>query len=284
MVIDYGISGRVALVTGANSPLGIGAAVARALAVQGARVALASLPAAGAWPRPDLVPGAELYAAANAADPRYVLDEIVADGGRAAVFETDLADPDACVALIDTVEASLGSVEILVNNAAYSVPDTFVPAGRDSFYRDSVPIGPGTLDAHYAVNTRAPAILMAELHRRHLTRESEWGRVINVSTDGATTFPAEVSYGATKYALESLSRSAAHELAAAGITVNIVSPGPIQTGWISADMLPGVDQETPLSRAGTPQDVADVITFLASDQARWLTGQIIFVGGGHRMI
>ncbi len=283
-MIDYGIDGRVALVTGANSPLGIGAATARALAGQGAELALASLPANGAWPRPELVNGPELYAAANAVDPQYVRNEIIAAGGSATTFETDLSDPNACVALIDTVEATLGPVEILVNNAAYCVPDTFVPAGLDSFYRDSRPIGPDSLDAHYAVNTRAPALLMAELHRRHLAREAEWGRIINVTTDGATTFPTEVSYGATKYALESLSRSAAHELAAAGITVNIVSPGPIQTGWISADMLAGIDQETPLARVGTPQDVADVITFLTSAQARWLTGQIIFVGGGHRMI
>lgn len=111
-----------------------------------------------------------------------------------------------------------------------------------------------------------------------------WGRVVNISTDGATTFPSEVSYGATKYALESLSRSAAHELADAGITVNIVAPGPTQTGWISADMLPGIDRETPLGRVGTPEDIADVVTFLVSTQAHWLTGQLLFVGGGHRMI
>ena len=283
-MIDYGIAGRVALVTGANSPLGIGAAVARALAAQGAEVALASLPAHGTWPRTELAPGADLYAAANAADPRYVRDEIVAAGGSGTVFETDLSDPDACVALLGAVEEALGPVEILVNNAAYSVPDTFVPAGRDSFYRDSRPLTPGTLDAHYAVNTRAPAMLMAELHRRHLTRGAGWGRVVNISTDGATTFPTEVSYGASKYALESLSRSAAHEMAGAGITVNIVAPGPIQTGWISEDMLPGIERDTPLGRVGTPQDVADIVTFLTSSQAHWLTGQLLFAGGGHRMI
>ncbi|MGH3373109.1 MAG: SDR family NAD(P)-dependent oxidoreductase [Actinoallomurus sp.] len=270
--------------TGANSPLGIGAAVARALASQGAAIALASLPVTGSWPRPGLVPGPELYAAAGAADPRYVRDEIIGTGGRATVFAADLSDPAACRALLGSVEASLGPVDILVNNAAYGVPDTFIPAGRDSFYRDSRPLTSDALDAHYAVNTRAPAILMTELHRRHRERGAGWGRVVNVSTDGATTFPSEVSYGATKYALESLSRSAAHELADAGITVNIVSPGPVQTGWISADMLPGIDRETPLGRVGTPEDVAEVVTFLVSAQARWLTGQLIFVGGGHRMI
>lgn len=267
--------------TGANSPLGIGAAIARALAAQGAVLALASLPADGTWPRPRLEPGPDLYAAANAASPHYVRDEI---GGGAVTFETDLSDPDSCRALLGEVEARLGPVDILVNNAAYGVPDTFVPAGRDSFYRDSRPVTADGLDAHYAVNTRAPAILMAELHRRHLARGSGWGRVVNISTDGATTFPSEVSYGATKYALESLSRSAAHELAGAGITVNLVAPGPVQTGWISAGMLPGIDRETPLGRVGTPEDVADVVTFLVSAQARWLTGQLVFAGGGHRMI
>src|SRR5690242_19730721 len=92
------------------------------------------------------------------------------------------------------------------------------------------------------------------------------------------------SYGASKYALESYSRAAASELGRYGITVNIVAPGPIQTGYISAEVEQKLIPDIPLGRVGQPEDVADVIVFLASEQARWLTGQLLFVGGGHKMI
>jgi 3-oxoacyl-[acyl-carrier protein] reductase len=274
---------RVALVTGANSPYGIGAATARALAAEGAAVALAFLPGAPPEGEDPGEPGEWRYAAGNAADGQAVRARIAADGGRAELFPVDLADPAQCGALLDRVEAALGPVEILVNNAAYCRPDTLMPEDRPIFYRDTVPLGATGLDAHYAVNTRAPALLMAEFHRRHRARGATWGRVVNISTDGAAEFPTNVSYGATKYALESLSRSAAHEFGPAGITVNVVSPGPIQTGWISAGMLPAIEADTPLGRVGQPEDVADVVAFLASDRARWLTGQTLHVGGGHRM-
>ena len=83
--------------------------------------------------------------------------------------------------------------------------------------------------------------------------------------------------------MESYSRAAARELGQYGITVNIVSPGPIQTGWITPEHEAIAVREIPLGRIGQPEDVADVIVFLASVQARWLTGQLFFVGGGHRM-
>ncbi len=284
-MIDTDLTGRVALVTGANSPLGIGAAVARALAAQGALIALAFLPVRTAAALDDHPsPGPDRYETANAADGRQVRDEIVAAGGVAELFPVDLADPLACIDLFDRTAATLGPVEILVNNAAYCRPDTFIPTGGTRFHSEMTAVTGATLDAHYAVNTRAPALLMAELHRRHLARAATRGRVINISTDGADVFPSEVSYGATKSALESLTRSAAHELGPAGITANVVSPGPIQTGWIADDMVPDIDRSTPLGRVGSPEDVADVVVFLASEQARWVTGQTVYVGGGHRMV
>lgn len=155
---------------------------------------------------------------------------------------------------------------------------------RGIFSRTTIPATAEALDAHHAVNVRAPALLMADFHRRHVQRDGNWGRIINVSTDGAAAFPSEVSYGASKNALESLSRSAAHEFGPDGITVNIVALGPIQSGWITEDTRPAIQRETPLGRVGYPDDVADVVTFLASNQARWLTGQTIYVGGGHRMV
>ena len=93
----------------------------------------------------------------------------------------------------------------------------------------------------------------------------------------------EISYGASKYAMESYTRAAAVELGRYGITANIVSPGPIQTGWISPELEAKIAEETPLGRVGYPEDVADVIVFLASEQGRWITGQMISVSGGRRM-
>lgn len=145
-------------------------------------------------------------------------------------------------------------------------------------------ITPESHDRHFAVNSRAVALMMAEHARRHVERNQRWGRIINVSTDGAPGFRGQVSYGASKAALESYSRAAARELAQYGITGNIVSPGPIHTGWITPEIEKRDILRIPLGRIGQPEDVADAIVFLASEQARWLTGQTLFVGGGHRMI
>jgi 3-oxoacyl-[acyl-carrier protein] reductase len=126
-------------------------------------------------------------------------------------------------------------------------------------------------------------LMMAEFARRKIERGHRWGRIINISTDAAATFPSEISYGASKHAMESYSRSAAVELGPYGITVNIASLGPIQTGWIAPDFERSIAAGTPLRRVGHPDDVADVLVFLASQQARWLTGQLIYIGGGWRM-
>ena len=149
------------------------------------------------------------------------------------------------------------------------------------FSSGSIPITPESHDRHFAVNSRAVALMMAEYVRRHIERGARWGRIINVSTDGAYCFPGEVSYGASKAALEAYSRSAAKEVGKYGITVNIVAPGPIQTGWITPELEEKILPTIPLGRVGQPEDVADVIVFLASEQARWLTGQLLYVGGGH---
>jgi 3-oxoacyl-[acyl-carrier protein] reductase len=160
-------------------------------------------------------------------------------------------------------------------------------------------ISPGIIDAHFAVNARAYALMMAEYLTRYLGMRADavadadaeayaqaadkWGRIINVSTDAAHAHLGNVSYAASKHAIESYSRSAALEMGKYGITVNIVAPGPVQTGYLTPNAEERIARETPLRRVGTPDDVADVIVFLASHQARWLTGQLLYVGGGWRM-
>ena len=271
---DSGLRGRVALVTGANH--GIGAATARGLASAGCDVFIHFL-----RHRAGNDPGA----AQRMQDATLVVEEIRSAGGRADGWEADLADPRSIPALFDRVEKAFGPVEILVNNAAVSEHDTFDPRvdARDWAGRPTSQLTAASYERHFSVNTRAVALMMAEQARRHLARDATWGRIINVSTDGSASFPGEVSYGASKYATESYSRAAAWELGRLGITVNVVSPGPTDTGWITPDMVAEMERTTPLGRVGKPEDVADVIVFLASDQARWLTGQLLFVGGGHRM-
>jgi 3-oxoacyl-[acyl-carrier protein] reductase len=290
-MIDPGLTGKVALVTGGNNPGGIGAATARALSRQGVAVFVhyfrteSILPAPG----PEIMPGEALYRAQQAHTADALVREIREAGGQADAWEADLADVASIPALFDRTEAVFGPVGILVNNAAHCQPDTFLPAsvlGPDARAVDAFPMQTLTSDSydrHFAVNSRATALAMAEFARRHVERGARWGRIVNVSSDGAHAFASQVSYGASKYALEAYSRSAARELGPYGITVNIVSLGPIQTGWIAPNLEAAIVRDTPLGRLGQPDDVADAIVFLASEQARWLTGQRLFVGGGHAM-
>jgi 3-oxoacyl-[acyl-carrier protein] reductase len=124
---------------------------------------------------------------------------------------------------------------------------------------------------------------MKEFVSRYLKNNLGSGRIVNISTAGAYCFPSEISYGASKFALESYTRSAAVELGKYGITVNALSLGPVQTGWINAALEKEILPSIPLGRLGSPEDVADVVVFLASYQARWITGQRIYIGGGHGM-
>jgi 3-oxoacyl-[acyl-carrier protein] reductase len=204
------------------------------------------------------------------------------------MWEADLADPAVVPQLFDLVEQALGPVQVLVNNAAHCDPDTFIPSKSGDRSIGGLGLIMRTItaashDKHFAVNSRAVALLMAEFARRHIARGAGWGRIINVSTDGAAGFPDEISYWASKHALESYSRAAAVELGPLGIAVNIISPGPVQTGWMSRELEEKVVLNIPLQRVGQPEDIADAIVFLASEQARWITGQLLYVGGGNRM-
>lgn len=295
-MIDTGLKNRVVIVTGANNPYGIGAGVAEALAAQGARIFLhyfrsqtLSLPSETKV-NEEISPGEAFYYAQQAKPPDEVLRVIHGMGAEAHALEADLSDSTIIPTIFDQAEKALGPVEVVVNNAAYWEADTFIPSGNDLSNRlvelwtnrpDSITAG--SFDRIFAVNTRAVALMIAEFARRHIARGSRWGRVINVSTAGAYVFPSEISYGASKLALESYTRSAAVELGQFGITVNTVSLGPVQTGWITPELEKEILPTIPIGRVGKPEDVADVIVFLASEQARWMTGQKIYVGGGHGM-
>jgi 3-oxoacyl-[acyl-carrier protein] reductase len=294
-MIDAGLKEKVVLVTGANNPHGIGAAVARAFAAQGSRVFLHYFRQTDTRAQPKgaldaTLPGAAFYYSQQTKTADEVLAALRKMGADAHACESDLSDASRVPRLFDEAERLLGPVEVLVNNAAYWEGDTFVPSGVElnnklvELWTDR----PGSItatvfDRVFAVNTRAPSLMMEEFARRHVERGSQRGTIVNVSTAGADRFPSKVTYGASKFALESYTRSAAVELGKFGINVNVVSLGPVQTGWITPELERQILPTIPLRRIGTPEDVADVVVFLASDQARWVTGQRMYVGGGHGM-
>ena len=290
-MISPGLEGKVAVITGANH--GIGAATAKALAAQGVSVFITYLRlhtdefGRGAALPPE--PGEEQYRAYQARPALDVVEAIREADGQAEAWEMDLTEPANIPQLFDRAEAALGPVDILINNATHCVSDSFLPRaelGEDARAADGMPLVSVTaegIDRHFAVNVRATALLAAEFARRYIARQGTWGRIVSISTDGASCFPTEISYGASKHAIESYTRSAAAELGPHGVTCNILSLGPVQTGWIAREMEEAMLTDIPLRRIGQPEDVANAIVFLTSTQADWITGQLIYVGGGHVM-
>ncbi len=294
-MVNTGLKGKVALVTGANH--GIGAATALAFAREGADVFLTYLrlsPEEYAG-RPlensgaEAEPGPEHYYRLLARDAEDTVRSVRALGVGCETWEADLADPMNIPRLMDKAETAFGRVDILVNNADHDKPDSFLPSGElpsaglfggEYLLRT---VSALSHDEHFAVNCRAVALLMAEFAARSIARKAGWGRVVNISTDGAAGHALNVSYGASKFAGESYAKAAAAELGPYGITVNAISPGAVQTGWLPSAAAEALAKTYPLRRIGTPEDIASAVVFLASRQADWITGQVLFVGGGNRM-
>ena len=287
-MINPQLENKVVLVTGANHS--IGAAIAKAFARQGAKVFITFYREPCSYSDEELqqakalgIGGDILYRAMQQQSAEPLLESITAEGGVALAHELDLADSNNLPLLFNLCETNFGGVDILVNNHTLCIPDTFDPSLVTQEGGGVRLITARGADAHFSVNARAYAVLMAEYLQRYLKRGAESGRIINISTDAAHAHIANNSYAASKHAIESYSRSAAAEMGKYGITVNIVAPGPIQTGYLLPKDVEEIASHTPLRRVGEPDDIADVVVFLASEQARWITGQLIYVGGGWRM-
>lgn len=294
-MIDTKLKDKVIIVTGANH--GIGAATATAFAREGAKVFMNYLRLSpseyGGISEGEAEsatrPGRAYYHKMQAKSADEVLETINGFGGTCYAMEADLADPDNISRLFDKAEEEFGKVDILVNNAAHGKCDSFIPQeeiSKNPLFIDEFPIttiNANFHDEHFAVNCRAVALMTKEYAQRHISRKAKWGRIINISTDGAFAHPSAISYGASKYAIESYTRAAAIELGPYGITVNVISPGAVQTGWINAELKKNLVESYPLRRIGNPEDIANAVIFFASAQADWITGQVLYVGGGNRM-
>ena len=267
-MVDYGLKNRVAIITGANNPWGIGATTALAFAREGAKVVLVYKKI----PRPFDVTkmgknGVDRYYGANAGTADEVESKLREMNADYLVLERDISNENTVEEIYSTVLEKYSRVDILVNNAA----------ADDETGCDTIEtITQNVIDDIFAVNVRGSVLMIREFvkHRR------DYGRIINISTDAAQIFAGQIAYGASKASLEAFTRSIALELARYGITVNCVAPGPTQTGWIDEEFEKVVVPLIPMRALIQPEDIAETILFLASEQARMITGQVVKVSGG----
>ena len=251
------LHGRVALVTGVSRRIAIGAAVARRLAADGAAVVVHS------WSPHD----AEQPWGADPGGAESVVAEITDAGGRAVHIAADLADPEAPHRLVEAARTAFGHVDVLVANHARSSAQTLEQ------------LTAAELDLSYAVNTRASLLLAQAFAAQHDGRPG--GRVLFFTSGqyhGA--MPDELPYIASKGALQQLTRSVAVHLMPRGITVNCVTPGPNDTGYADDATRAAVAAANPGGRWGTPADTARLVAWLVSDEAEWVSGQVIASDGG----
>jgi 3-oxoacyl-[acyl-carrier protein] reductase len=247
------LQGKVALVTGASK--GIGASIAKDLAANGAAVAV------------------NYSSSPDAA--KKVVDEITAAGGKAFAVQANVAEPEQIAGLIDAVTKEFGTIDVLVNNAGIYEFGALGAITPEHFHKQFNLNVLGLLLTTQAV--------VAKL-------DGKPASIINIgSVVGAMPPPEGTVYSATKGAVDTITIALSKELGPKGIRVNSLNPGLIQTegthtaGIIGGDFETHAVQGTPLGRIGQPDDVATVASFLASEDAKWVTGQQIYASGGFRM-
>ena len=270
-MINYGLKDKVAIITGTNNPQGIGATTALSFAREGAKLVLVYKKIIRPFDKTQLDKnGPDRYYASNAGNADIVENKLKEINADYIILESDISNEDDVRKIYSTAIERYGRVDILVNNAADGDMDGF-----DTIEK----ITQNVIDDTFAVNVRGSILMTREL----VNHRGDYGRIINISTDASQIFAGQITYGASKATLEALTRSIALEVGKYGITVNCVAPGPTQTGWIDSDLEKSVIPLIPMGKLIQPEDIAETILFLASEQARMLTGQVIKVSGGHAL-
>lgn len=244
----FDLSGKGALVTGATG--GIGGPIARALKEQGAKVAISGT-------REDR------------------LNALAAElGGDVTVLPCNLKDRDAVAALPGQAESALGTLDILVNNAGITKDNLFMRMSNEEW------------DDVIAVNLTATFVLCRTVLRTMMRRRH--GRIINISSiSGVVGNPGQGNYAASKAGMVGMTKSLAREVASRGITANCISPGFIETpmtGELNEKQVATIAAAIPAGAFGKPEDIAAAVIYLASDEARYVTGETIHVNGGMAMV
>jgi NAD(P)-dependent dehydrogenase (short-subunit alcohol dehydrogenase family) len=277
-----GLHGKIALITGAGGMRGVGRATALKLAQLGVELALTDVSRA-----PEDLPPAEVRLGWRGLDS--VAAEVRALDRRCLTISCDLGDRDQVQELVQQVLGHFGHLDILVNNA------------RAIIGRDKIPIMELSEEVwhHFlAINTTA-VFLLTKLVGREMVRHGRGGRIINIASNAAKQASAlGAAYSASKFAVVGLTQASALDLAPYGITVNAICPGPINTDRLSywerakaeeqgipleelrAKIVKETGQATPLGRIAEPEDVANMVSFLASEDACFITGQAYNVNGG----
>jgi 3-oxoacyl-[acyl-carrier protein] reductase len=245
----------VALVTGASRRTGLGAATALALARSGWDVAITY------WSPYD----AGQHWSADHGGPEAILSTLSELGTRSFAIEADLAEPDTPARVFGAVEDALGSVSGLVLNHCECQPTTLAEVSTDVFVR------------HFQVNVLANVGLIKEFAHRFPT--GALGRIVSITSDHTM---GNVPYGVTKAAADRVTLAAAFELASLGVTANAINPGPTDTGWMTDENRVQAARATPLPRHGQPKDVANLVSFLFSEDGGWVTAQLLYSNGGFR--
>lgn len=252
------LAGRVALVTGVSRRAGIGYAIAHRLAQRGAHLflhGLASYDARQPW-------------GADSGGMMDIVGDLRQYGTKIAYVSADFTDPDAPARVMGAATTEYGHVDVLVVNHAYSVPDTLETLTAES------------VDTHMQVNVRAALLLVQAFTAQHDDNRPGGRVILMTSGQHRHPMPNELSYIASKGALHQLTASLAAHLAPRHITANAVNPGATDTGYADRATYEAILAKQPMGRWGQPDDAAQLIAWLASDEASWITGQVIDSTGG----